>query len=64
MWLEPVEERIVLDKLGVATALERPQKTFLNMEVVIENGEHLENLKHSLNIDTTVYDIITWKDSL
>lgn len=45
IWLDPVEERLELQCVGVVTAVERPQRRFIRNGISLDNSDHVNMIK-------------------
>ena len=48
MWLDPIEERVVLEGLRITTALFVPQKEMIKAGLAAPNPKHLQQLRDVL----------------
>ena len=53
MWIDPIEERVVLRDVGVSTALGRPQTELVRIGVACKNPNHLMKLRSVLGMEVS-----------
>ena len=51
LWIDPIEERVVLNDVGVSTALGRPQTELVRVGVACKNPNHLMKLRSVLDME-------------
>ena len=60
MWLDPVEERVVLEGLKISTALIVPQKEVVKNGLGCIKNDHLDNVCKMLNMQKYGGDLQNW----
>lgn len=56
IWVDPVEERMELECVGVTTGLRSPQQTIVKAGLAMRNPTHLPDLADHLNVILNRHD--------